>query len=318
MSFDFLNKHTIGKQDFNTQTKFLVPDFIPQQRIIMYWADGGVGKSTLTYSVITYIQTHHKMKMVTIIDVDNPLDELRTKKVDTLLIERYSNLKFIHGSALNRSPLALLDELASYATAPDFYKDCLFVFDSARDFIDVNNDRAVQAFMEQAKKLRNAGATIIILLHGNKDARNYQGSNHFLNSCDCLSRVSRGSSSDDKFSFIIDTSKGRAGAKSCAFSVNTNNYHLEQISYDVASLSNYDVEFIAKVTLILKENQKGINQKNLLEALGLPEDNKAGREALSKFTGKYWKVIKGLKNANFYHLIVEDTAHTEQTGVEHV
>jgi len=86
---------------------------------------------------------------------------------------------------------------------------------------------------------------------------------------------------------------------------------------DIASLSDYDADFIEKVRPILKENPKGINQKNLLEALGLPEDNKAGREALAKFTGKYWKIVKGLKNANFYHLIVEDTAHTEQTGTEY-
>jgi len=318
MSFDFLDKHSLDLHHFSTEaeTEFLVQDFIAKERIVMYWADGGTGKSTLAYALINYIQINHKMRMVTIIDPDNPLDELRVKKVDSILM-KYDNLKVIHSETLLIRAIEVLDELVSYVS-PDFYKDCLFLLDSAREFVDVDNNKAVQSFMEQVKKLRSAGATVIIIMHGNKDGKNYQGSNHFFNSCDAISKVRKGSiQKDGKFVYIIDTSKGRAGAKSCAFSVNINNYHLEQISYDIATLSNYDAEFIAKVTPILKENKDGINQKNLLEALGLPEDNKAGREALSKFTDKYWKVIKGLKNANFYHLIVEDTAHTEQTGAEH-
>ena len=80
-------------------------------------------------------------------------------------------------------PFELLRTLAENATANQF-ENMIFFVDSLRDFADVNNEAKIGLVMNLLKDIREAGGTILILGHSNKDGRNYQGSNAIRNSLD--------------------------------------------------------------------------------------------------------------------------------------
>lgn len=288
--FDKLNTMALRSRDFNQQTEWLIKDFLPKGLITFYWAKGGEGKSLLAQAITKHLCYHNLAKKITYIDVDNPISVLTDRNIDSLLTFQYSQLSYIHRSKLEISGYELILLLEEGAVGQK-YKDCVFVVDSLRNVVDVMNEGRVMRVMDALMNMREAGATVVVLGHANKDGKNYQGSNNILNSIDCMYRLRKTTSNATSITYLLDVQKERAGIKQCSYSVHTPSLTLTEQDYKEASMSDYDKTFTKAVLEALKEHE-GINKTELLELIGHKKDDKTAREALDHYDGELWESKK--------------------------
>ena len=195
----------------------------------------------------------------------------------------------------------MLQAIEAKAVA-NIYQNTFFVIDSLRDFGDVNNDLAAMRIGEKLKNIREAGATIIVLHHSNKDGKNYQGSNNVRNSIDNMYQLVQIDSQEGEIRWVLNVKKERAAIVDTALSVKVNDLSILPIDIQTARISNEDKIFINEVKTVLTK-QPGINKRDLLEAAGYSIDHKQIRDKLEQYEGLYWRTEKGKNNATHYHLI---------------
>jgi len=289
--FLYLNELKLQDEHFDEEVEFLIDDFLPKKLITMYYADGGNGKSWLAQGITKHLLEKDKIKNLTYIDFDNPVSVLKERNINELLIKKYKKLNYIQRSTLNISPFELLMKLEEHAYS-GAYDDCVFLLDSLRNIVDIMHDGKVMRVMNALMNMREAGATIIILHHSNKDGKNYQGSNNIRNSIDCMYRLNKRPSGDDEINFLLDVQKERAGINDCAFCVKTESLELREMDFDIACMNEYELEFVDKVKKSLSMRKDGLNKTELLEATGHKKDDKTARDTLDKFTDKFWKAKK--------------------------
>ena len=294
--FDFLNPLTL--EDFDQKTEFLIDGFIPKHLITMIYADGGMGKSWLAMALAKYAADTGMNAIY--LDYDNPMNVLKERGIEQKLIQACSNLHYSHRSKTELQPLTMLETIESKASGNN-YNNTLFVIDSLRDFGDVNNDNAAMRIGDKLKNIREAGATIIVLHHSNKDGRNYQGSNNIRNSIDNMYLLTKIDSQQGEIRWILTVKKERAAIVDTAISVKVDDLSILPVDIETARISSDEQAFISDVKSILNK-QPGINKKELLEAIGYKQDDKTARERLERFDTLYWN-CKKVKGAYTYTLV---------------
>jgi archaellum biogenesis ATPase FlaH len=289
--FEYLQTLKLQDTHFNAEIEFLIPDFLPKKLITMYYADGGNGKSWLAQAITNHLLDEKKVAMLTYIDFDNPVSILKDRNIYDLLIKKHKNLNYIQRSTLNMPPFDLLLKLEEHAYN-GAYEDCVFMIDSLRNVVDIMHDGKVMRVMDALMNIREAGATIVLLHHSNKDGRNYQGSNNIRNSIDCMYRLDKRPSQENEINFLLEVQKERAGIKDRAFCVKTKELSLQEMDFDIACMNEYELEFVEKVKKALTLYKEGLNKTELLENTGHKKDDKTARDTLDKFTDKFWKSKK--------------------------
>jgi archaellum biogenesis ATPase FlaH len=297
--FDYLSQSGLKDRDFNQKTEWLISDFLPKGLITLYWAKGGQGKSILAQAITKHLCYHKLTKSITYIDLDNPIGVLADRGIDTLLTMQYEELNYLHRSKIEVTGFNLILLLEKGAVGQK-YKDCTFIIDSLRNVVDVMNEGQVMRIMDAFMTIREAGGTVIILSHANKDGKNYQGSNNILNSIDCMYELKKVSNSDTKIEFIMDVQKERAGIKQCAYAVHIPSLTLSKLDYKKVSMSDYDKTFSKSVLEALRDSD-GLNKTELLELIGHKKDDKTARETLDRYDGELW-VSKKISNVFTYTL----------------
>ena len=134
--------------------------------------------------------------------------------------------------------------------------------------------------------IREAGATVLLLHHSNKDGKDYQGSNNIRNSIDCMYRLTKRPSKADEINFLLEVQKERAGIKDSSFCVKLDSLKLEKSDLLIATMNEYEIEFVQKAQKLL--SVKPLNKTDLLEGIGYKKDDKHARECLEKFEDKLW------------------------------
>jgi len=280
-----ITQQALKPEHFHEKTEAIINGFLIKRMITLIYADGGTGKSWLAMGVAHYCASIGMD--VIYLDYDNPLNALEERGVPEKLIAPFSNLHYIQRSRATMSAIDMLSTMQEQGS----YQDTLIIADSLRDFGNVNNDNHILLAMEKFKNLREAGATILILSHANKDGRNYQGSNNIRNSLDNMYRLSKGDAPRDEISFLLDVEKERAGILDQAYRLDLNTLHMHPIDIEQARLSSEDKEFITQVQTVLTD-QPNINKKELLEAIGHSQDDKTARNRLDRFEGSQWTCSK--------------------------
>lgn len=282
--FKFLDESSLKAKDFDKKHEFLIDGFLPSELITMIYSAGGSGKTFLAYGITSKLC---KMgKKVFYIDFDNPVNVLKERRCDELLINRYENLRYIQRSSLQMHPFELILELENSAVKGT-YKDCVFVLDSLVNFCDLFNDNRLMRLFDALKNMREAGATIIILHHANKDGKNYQGSTCIRNAIDCMYKLSQKPANSGELNFVLEVAKERAAIVDSAFNLKVDTLELRELEKSVANMSEYEFGFTSKATAILKANER-LSKTEFLNALGYEKDDKTARECLDKFDGKLW------------------------------
>lgn len=284
-----LTQSSLSEADFNERTEFIIDGFIAKRMITMVYADGGNGKSWLAFALAKYCA--ERMTQVFYLDFDNPLSVLKERNVYDLLIASHPNLHYVSRSKCELEPFELLRALSDCATAHQF-ENMLFVIDSLRDFADLNNDAKIGAVMNMLKNIREAGGTIFILGHSNKDGRNYQGSNAIRNSLDNMFRLKkRELGGTDSVGVILEVKKERVAIVDKAFDINPKTLTLSEVDLIEAQATEQDIEFVSLIKNILLQDSQ-LNKTDLLNKAGFAKDDKSARARLEKYDGIYWQSTK--------------------------
>lgn len=285
--FEFLQNAALATHDFNQRIEFVINGFLPKRMITMIYADGGNGKSWLAFAVAKYcaMQQMH----VVYLDFDNPLSVLKDRNINSKLIAPHDNLFYIQRSKCEMQSHEVLAQMARQASAGK-YENTLIVFDSLRDFTEVNNDNRAMHTMSQIKDVREAGATVLIIHHSNKDGKNYQGSNNIRNSVDNMYQLKK-LNSVSGVSSLLEVKKERAPITDKAFNISPETLLFEEMDIQTARLSDEDASFIDSVRSAITI-KPGINKTELLEECGFTKDDKTARSKLDEFDGQHWKSRK--------------------------
>lgn len=285
--FDFLQNIALTEGDFNEKTEFLMDGFLAKNLITMIYADGGSGKSWLGMAMAK----HCAMQGfdVVYLDFDNPLTVLKERGVLAGLVN-HRRVQYVQRSKAQMSAFEVLMLLEEKAVGKAF-NGKVFVLDSLRNFADIGMDAKVMRVMDALMNLREAGATVIVLHHSNKDGKNYQGSNHIRNSVDNMYQLSKIDSEGDGVHCLLSVKKERASIVDKAFSVAVRDFSLIELDAEKAKLDAVESEFVHSVINALTERD-GMNKGELLEAIGKEKDDKTARANLDRFEGKYWTAKK--------------------------
>jgi len=295
-----LEKRSLNENSFNRKIEFLVDSFVPKYMLLYIYANGGNGKSYLVQALSRHLLDNKIVKRVIYMDLDNPPTVLKDRKLNDLLINNHKNLNYLSRSEMEITGLEQIFELEQFARA-GVYDDFLLIVDSIRNLVDVKNDAKVMTVMDALMTIREAGMTIIVLGHENKDGVNYQGSNNILNSVDGMFRLVKQPSPWGTLSYTLEAKKDRAGIRDCAFEVDADTLGFKEVDYAVACMSSYELEFVEKIKKALASNAEPLNKTKLLELAGHAKDDKTAREALDKFTNTLW-VAEKKGNRYFYKL----------------
>lgn len=298
---DVLKNMALNSDELHVDVEFLIDDFIPKKMITMFYADGGNGKTWLSYGVASYLCSNAVCKELYYLDFDNPIVTLKERNVDDLLIDRYPHLNYIQRSKLKVAPIELIKGLSDNAIA-HAYDDMVFIIDSIRNLDYIKDDKKAMELMNMLMNIREAGATIILVHHANKDGKNYEGSNNIKNSLDCMFKLTKLPSPEGRLHLGLETKKERGGVKDCAFRVDTNTLELYPIELQEASMNIREKEFIESIKKILKQNPEGMLQGKLLAAIGSSSTDKTTKSMLDKFENRfYMKEEQG--NRKIYKII---------------
>lgn len=289
--FKFLENSSLKKGDFEKRHEFLIDGFLASELITMIYATGGSGKTFLSLSIAKELCKLNKKLYY--LDFDNPVSVLKDRHVDELLINKFSNLKYIQRSSLQMQADDLIFELERSAIK-NAYSDCIFILDSLVNFCDLFNDNRLMRLFDALKNMREAGATIIVLHHSNKDGKNYQGSTCIKNAIDCMYKLNQKPSVVGELNFFLEVVKERAAIVNSAFCVKIESLELSRLDEEIACMNEYEFDFTAKAIEILKE--KILSKTELLNALGYEKDDKTARACLDKFDNKLWYSSKKGKN----------------------
>lgn len=216
--YDFIVEQTLHSSHFQQKTEFLIDGFLAKNMITLLYAEGGAGKSWLTMAVAKICDS---MGLdVIYLDYDNPLPVLHSRGVEDKLIKPCSNLYYIQRSRTTMNAFEMLRQLSAQSDNNASLHNTIVILDSLRNVTDISNDSKAMQAMDLLMDLREAGATILVLSHSNKDGRNYQGSNNIVNSLDNMYQLNKIEAPAGCINYLLLTKKERADIVDTAFSLN--------------------------------------------------------------------------------------------------
>lgn len=312
---EFLNNIALTSEKLNRTTEFLIDGFLPKRMITMFYADGGVGKTWVSYGAAAFICENRLAKAVYYIDLDNPLDVLAERKVENMLINKYDNIKYIHRSDLAETALQTLERLASKECSKNHaYEDVVFIVDSIRNVTNIKNDERAMYMFNLLMDIREAGATILLVAHTNKDGKNYEGSNNVRNSIDAMFEAEQIAKVQDvSITIGLLVRKERAGIKGCVWTIDVNTLNMTTADALYSRMTHYEKEFSSKVKAILEKYPEGLNQGELLHQAGFKKDDKTARATLEKFEDKMWSRHQDKKGLPMKYMLISPKATTATT-----
>lgn len=268
----------------------LVEDFIYTNSVTLIYSPPKQGKSWLAYGLAQKISQSEEIKEIYYLDMDNSFSTMKERGFDKTLFE-IDGLMCLTKATIQLSPLDKLKEIASYAKKEAF-DNVLFVVDTIKDFIDFDNKTQAKLFMNLIVEIRDAGATIIILHHSNKNEKGISGNQAFINSSDNIYSLKQTNKEDSKLFFSLSVTHARGIVSDKNFSVDTKTLELEEEEDLAIMLDEYTSTFVSKTKEILSTNKEGLNKSKLLEKLGYRRDDKRHGSMLEEYVDTFWKVSK--------------------------
>jgi len=313
-ALNFFSYNKLTPKDLDIKVNYLMHEFLVEQSLNMIFAAAGQGKSYCILAIAIKLLVEGKINKCIYLDMDNSTIALKTRGLDTL-IDNNPNLEYLHHSKVENIADKLFTLADSIPVGEKALQSYMIVIDSIRDFLggrDMNSDKELKPVLDKLKKLREAGATIVFLHHMPKDSTEvYKGSTSFNDSVDVSYRLTSEKPSKNILDYSLSVYKERIPVNHASFKLNTNTLELVSQNYVLNSLDQPQQKFIADVENILEDNIDGINQTNLLLALGKKKDDKTALKYLKTFDSQFWKStrIPEIKNSlNYYPMPIEEVA----------
>jgi len=280
----------LRRDNFSLKTNYIIDKFLVERAITIIFAAPKQGKSRFANGLAKLLFTETEFHPQ-YFDFDNPLSALKDRGIDDLVEEGGDRFDYIHPEKVAITSKEALDRLVENAEG-DNYAGYVFFFDSATDFCNENDDSSVKVFMNKLKVLRNAGATIVVLHHTNKQNQAYKGSTVFKSACDNAYSLTNEYQDSEGVVYTLDMDAGRFKIENQAFRLSNSGYELKLMDYNEVKIPYHERLEIRKVTKTLEQNGKMKQGDLLSKALDSDSTNKSATALLDKYTDKYWTWAK--------------------------
>jgi hypothetical protein len=284
--------------DFNDiECEYLIKDLIPKNKITLYFAQGGVGKSWVAFG-ISKILSKTDLN-INYFDFDNPLSVIKERNVPKELISK-DNFKYIHYTKITKEPIEIINTLAYMS---EDLSNEVYIFDSLRNMVDVKHLNRSMRLMDSLMTLRELGATIILIGHSTSRGT-FEANQNIPNSLDVMFRVKK--SIYQKANCInidFEVTKERVVVKNQSWSIDTTSLDMTLQDQVLGGMTYLQKVQKDKLVSIMKRNDDvKITQTQLLKTAGFRKDDKTAINTLKVFTGYFWMAQKIGKTV-YYKLI---------------
>lgn len=294
----------------NEKFDYIIDNFIVKAEITLTAAAPGSGKSLTTIAIANMALEQNKVSHVFYFDLDNAKTTLKQRKLDVLKNKWKDKLKYAHGSKLDkREAMIRIKKLQTMDLT-----DTLIIFDSAKNFLlgDRDKNKDVSELMNEFKKLRDNGATVILLHHTNKPSQDlerlvFAGSAAWEEDTTNAYYLTK---NDNKNTFVYQWFKPRVGIlENFAFTYDEDSFRLNQVDLKIGSLTDLDEEIIEEIKIYIDDNKQEPENRTQhkivthVNKLGYGRDKVA--RLLKELTELYWNAISqpALKNRKVYSLL---------------
>lgn len=294
MQFEFLKGSTLEEKDFQIdEAKAYVKGFLYSNSMTLLYSPPKQGKTWLGYAIANFLKDREDVRGVVYVDMDNSISNLHQKNIYEKLI-KHAKINYVSRAKTGVDAMAYLRKIDAEAVLGNF-KDVVFVFETTKDFVDTDSKSQSEDFMKIMMRIRDAGATVIIMHHATKTGKTISGVQVFINSPDNVYEMMQKAKEDDRLHFVLNSTYSRTMVEDLGVSVCLKTLSFEKLDEVYATMSEYEEEFVRKGKEILKKNPDGLNKSQLLEALGYERTDPTARSTLDKFIDKIFKSTK-IKN----------------------
>ncbi len=302
--FPWAEGKTLTQDDFEIQDKvMLIDDFLFTESVTLIYSPPKQGKTWLGYAVALSVAACEAIGDVYYLDMDNSISTLKERNVHNTLLQN-ENVHYLTRGTIGCEPLEQLAQIAHAATRGAYDGVCFFL-DTTKDFVDADNKKDAVQFMKYCVRLRDAGATVIILHHATKNNKKISGNQVFTNTPDNVYEMKQTGKLESIINYQMKVTHARGLVKDCKWSVDTTT--LELMAYDAVSsgLTEDDKVLVESALFVLRNAPEGLSMSKLVEGMGLQRQDRRGKRIVKELTGKYWRLEEKSRNNHIYHLIKE-------------
>jgi len=304
--FPWAQGKVLTQEDFEIEDKIaFIEDFIFSGSITLIYSPPKQGKTWLGYGISLSIAAIESIAAVYYLDMDNSISTLKERKIhETLLVNE--KIHYITRGTIGCEPIEQLKQIAD-AAIRNAYENVVFFLDTTKDFVDTDNKNQSVQFMKYCVRLRDAGATVIILHHATKNKRTISGNPVFTNTPDNVYEMKQSGKLDNIINYDLKVTHARGLVKDCRWSVDTTT--LQLLEYDAVSsgLTDTDKEAVEAARYALSQAPQGLSMSRMITAMGFPtRTDRNGKRLVKELTGKYWRLEEKGRNNHIYHLIKEE------------
>ena len=285
--FNFLNGSILNQDDFILEDrKAYIKDFLYSNSVTLIYSPPKQGKTWLGYGITTTLAKRDDIRAIIYVDMDNGLTSLNERSINNKLIP-IPKVRYVSRAKIDCSPIEYLKRIDDEALRNN-YHDVVFVLETTKDFIDTDSKSQSEDFMKIVMRMRDAGATVIIMHHATKTGKTISGVQVFINSPDNVYEMIQKAKETDKLHFMLSVTHARTLVKDIGLTVSTKTLELEKLDEVYATMSEYEESFVRAAKDTLEKYPEGLGQTELLNNIGFEKTDKTARDTLEKFTDKFW------------------------------
>lgn len=300
------NKFNLKEEDLLMNLKYMVKYLLVDGEITLIAAPPASGKSLMALKLAEKILSENKAKATYYFDFDNGLITLKERKIDILIKKHGIKLQYLHPKNLNNANFQniIADLIASNLC------HVLIIFDTTKNFINGDRDknRDVSKLMKMFKKLRDAGATVLLLHHTNKPSKDlehltYAGSSAWEEDTSNAFILQK---NEYNSTFLFKEFKKRVGdIRDVAFKIDENSSELIKMDFDEASETEEDKFIRNEIIDFISKSPKCIYSNILQHVIDMGYGKDKINRVVQAGKSKYWKAVKNkLKhNRDEYELV---------------
>ena len=303
--FPWAKGKVLTQEDFEIEDKIAyIDDFIFSVSITLIYSPPKQGKTWLGYGISLSIAAIASIVAVYYLDMDNSISTLKERKVHETLLSN-EKVHYITRGTIGCEPLEQLKQIAD-AAIRNAYENVVFFLDTTKDFVDTDNKNQSVQFMKYCVRLRDAGATVIILHHATKNKRTISGNPVFTNSPDNVYEMKQSGKLESIINYDLKVTHARGLVKDCRWSVDTTTLALMEYDAVSSGMTEADRGAVEAARYALAQEPDGMSMSRLIAAMGFPtRTDRRGKRLVKELTGKFWKLEERSRNNHVYHTIKE-------------
>jgi len=293
------NKFNLKEEDLFIDLKYMVEYFLVDGEITLVAAPPASGKSLTALKLADKILSENKAKATYYFDFDNGLITLKERKIDVLIKKHGIKLQYLHPKNLNNANFQ--NVIADLITSD--LCQVLIVFDTTKNFINGDRDknRDVSKLMRMFKKLRDAGATVLLLHHTNKPSKDleyltYAGSSAWEEDTSNAFLLQK---NEYKSTFLFKEFKKRVGdIRDIAFEIDKRSGNLITIDFNEASETEEYQHIRNEVVDFIGNNLKCTYSEILKHVTYIGYTKDRVNKVIQEGKAKYWQAVKNKTKQN--------------------